>query len=87
MKRKAMLLRLPEELFNTISRQSERFRRNEFLVGILSEHFKDEAVPIPCKATPDVPGMIECGKQGSDIGVSGEEKDGQCKSGVSDDHC
>jgi len=31
--------------------------------------------------------MIECGKQGSDIGVSGEEKDGQCKSGVSDDHC
>ena len=57
MKRKATLLRLPEDLFNAITRQAEKQGRNEMLCEILYEHFKDKIVPMLCKVTPDIPGM------------------------------
>ena len=60
MKRKATLLRMPEELFDAITRQAEKQGRNEMLCEILYEHFKDKIVPILCKVTPDIPGMVGC---------------------------
>ncbi len=57
MKRKATLLRMPEDLFDAITRQAEKQGRNEMLCGILYEHFKDKIVSTLCKVTPDIPGM------------------------------
>ena len=84
MKRKATLLRMPEELFDAITRQAEKQGRNEMLCEILYEHFKDKIVPILCKATPNIPGMIELEKQKTGIENPKQENDTPCNGGLSD---
>ena len=84
MKRKATLLRMPEDLFNAITRQAEKQGRNEMLCGILYEHFKDKIVPILCKATPNIPGMIEHEEQKIGIENSKQKNDTPCNGGLSD---
>lgn len=84
MKRKATLLRMPEELFDAITRQAEKQGRNEMLCEILYEHFKDKIVPIQCKATPNIPGMIEHEKQETVLESNMPQKNTPCNEGVSD---